>query len=56
MMEKHDLKWCANDVESSYLIHPGDVIREDLAYLGGRSFTAPLPQTFTKILGRQSFE
>ena len=34
MMEKHDLKWCANDVESSYLIHPGDVIQEDLAYLG----------------------
>lgn len=29
---------------------------EDLSYLGGRTFTAPLPQTFRKILGRDSFE
>ena len=29
---------------------------EDLAYLSGRSFTAPLPPAFRKILGRDRFE
>ena len=41
----------------AYRIHfAQEGLPEDLAYLGGRSFTAPLPQTFNKILGRQSFE
>lgn len=33
-MEDFNQKWCANDVESSYLIHPGDIILEELEYLG----------------------
>ncbi|MBO6029020.1 MAG: HigA family addiction module antidote protein [Bacteroidales bacterium] len=34
MMEDFNHAWCANDVESSYLIHPGDIILDELEYLG----------------------
>ena len=34
MMKDVNHEWCANDVDSSYLIHPGDIILEELAYLG----------------------
>ena len=33
-MENEKKRWCANDVESSYLIHPGDIILNELDYLG----------------------
>jgi len=33
-MKEFNQKWCANDVESSYLTHPGDLIKDDLDYLG----------------------
>jgi len=34
MMETESRKWSANDVEPSYLIHPGAIILDEIKYLG----------------------
>ena len=34
MMEEINRKWCANDVEPYEPVHPGDLIKDDLEYLG----------------------
>lgn len=34
MMEDFNRKWCANDVEPYEPVHPGDLIKDDLEYLG----------------------
>ena len=33
-MEEINRKWCANDVEPYEPVHPGDLIKDDLEYLG----------------------
>ena len=32
-MENEKKRWCANDVEPSYLIHPGEIILDEIKYL-----------------------